>query len=172
MRSVSFRPVPSKTPVASLTGCENNKPVAPPSLFVTPPPPALHLLDGWSPPPLMLIGRLHDKHIDRPAAPCPASGSGSMPAAVSSFTTLSKRGLILMLPAAAWACVRPGGKWAGQRGGDGPRRHRQEGMSIELELSKLRADCFIEWGGLVGIKCCLCTKAVVESSWFAHLSKK
>lgn len=64
-----------------------------------------HLLLDWSP--ATVIGRLHDRHIERPTAPCPASGSGSMPASVSSFTTLSSTGLTLMLPAAACAYENP-----------------------------------------------------------------
>lgn len=71
-----------------------------------------YLLGGWSP--VTVIWRLHDRHIDRPAAPRPTSGSGNIPAVVSSFTTLSNSGLILMLPAAAWACAQPRRIWGGQ----------------------------------------------------------
>lgn len=95
-----------------------------PSLATSRPPPAPpsapHLLGDWSP--AGPIGRLHDRHIARAATPWLTSRSGSMPATVSSFTTLSKRGLILMLPAAAWAYVRAGrgtGASSGAVGADG-----------------------------------------------------
>lgn len=78
------------------SSCTDPQPSSPPQFHLS----SHLLLDGS---PATVIGRLHDRHIERPTAPCPASGSGSMPASVSSFTTLSSRGLTLMLPAAACA---------------------------------------------------------------------
>lgn len=61
-----------------------------------------YLMGTWSP--LTLTGRLHDRHSERPAAPRHVSESVSRPAVVSSAITLSRRGLILIVPADCCAC--------------------------------------------------------------------